>query len=73
MKRWWLQDTGCGYDLTTRKNLPNWLTHAVADADEALWLDTANGPIPATKVVPMQIAATAENITPTALKTVLMS
>ena len=60
VKRWWLQDTGSGYDLTTQKNLPSWLKHAVTDADEALWIDTANGPIPANKVVPMQIAATRE-------------
>ncbi len=48
VKRWWLQDTGSGYDLTTKSRLLTCLRDCIEDASVHLVLDTANGTAVAT-------------------------
>jgi len=64
VKRWWLQDTGTGYDLTSKSKVPKCLRKDIEEAEVHLILDTANGTTVAKEVVPMQIGVLQENIEP---------
>ena len=64
VKRWWLQDTGSGNDLTQRSNLPKRLLGMIQKAVTPLILETANGLIPANETAHMQLPVLEENIEP---------
>ena len=60
----WLMDTGSGYDLVARNEVPAVLMGFARHADEPLELHTANGATLADKVVDLQVGPLLEVVSP---------
>ena len=63
-RRYWLCDTGCPFDLTDSGRIPVELVGGKEFAQHPVTMDTANGDVQATEVVPMQLGLLDENIEP---------
>ena len=66
--RYWLQDTGCPVDLANRKSLPPKLVPHIKESEEPQNFDTANGPLPASQQVEMQVEGVPDNVRPYVLE-----
>jgi len=62
LRRAWLCDTGCPYDLTARSNLPSDALVHIHPADEPVELETANGLVNVDEQVTLQINGITEQI-----------
>jgi len=62
VRRAWLCDTGCPYDLTARKQLPPDALDLIHPAGDPAELETANGLVSVDEQVPLQINGLMEQI-----------